>query len=590
MQRSFLRVVPIFAIALMASACNTTSLEDALESISVVIELPPIETELSVQFIDATTGALIEQPIEVTFFGDQSQQYQPIDMYSDEVDIFKATSGFMNIGIPNGANVSESSPIIMGMSLKSQGYRDQVSSIEITSEGQNYFILEMVPVSNTPTGVSIINDVLPNSVTEGLLTEPISYSASELSGSITPRIGFDLPEGTVLKDADGTPLSGQLEVEVTIFNTSTPGATRFSNTTFLNRDQDSARIIYGLWETKLMDQSGRVATSMEIPASKRKGTCAGPFGTATVTSGCTKPIAGVANANAFDNPLFQNPLWWFGTPAPTPPSKIVLIEFEPLAQLPEWSRSTFGWMSDLNFEACVLGLSTVIADPYCYGSSPSNQHMVSQKTEEKNITVSLITNGRNGSLRVTLTSKGGYSSSKVVTSKVFNSDGIDVEFLKTHKPVTDEDYTIEVQILSDPSNTVKQFITREDYLANDIRVELPEVGGVITDVELQVALQCSNPDQNPTITDIPTASFYYQLAGFVIDEFLPWIPASEDIVFEVGEPVGFVTGGNVRLNDVIPDKTYSMKLVYDDEVIVRDVLITGPQVSYVEVLPDDICK
>ena len=58
----------------------------------------------------------------------------------------------------------------------------------------------------------------------------------------------------------------------------------------------------------------------------------------------------------------------------------------------------------------------------------------------------------------------------------------------------------------------------------------------------------------------------------------------------MGDPIGFVTGGNVTLNDVLTTKTYTMKLVYDDEVIMRDVLITGPQVEYNEVLPDNICQ
>lgn len=63
------------------------------------------------------------------------------------------------------------------------------------------------------------------------------------------------------------------------------------------------------------------------------------------------------------NPLFQNPLWWFGTPNPTPPPSALIYTFEPLATLPMFSQPYFGWYQNLNFEACVLGLSSV-AGPY----------------------------------------------------------------------------------------------------------------------------------------------------------------------------------------------------------------------------------
>lgn len=577
-------LITLFGSIFIAS-CDTTSIEDALESISVVIELPKIDTEVSVQFVDATTGALIEQPVEVLFFGDQRGNTQIIDMYSDVIEEFTATDGFMNVGIQNGATLSETSPIVMGLKISSQGYKDQTASIDIRSAGQNYAVLEMVPLSNPPVGVGIIKDILPNVVNDGILSEPIRYSASETTGPLTPRIGFDLPEGTLLKDANGTPLSGQLEMEVVIYNTSVPGVSNLANKTFLLQDEDSARIIYGLWETKLMDQSGRVATSMQIPAAKRTGSCGGASGTSTISAGCAKRLPGMLNAQPFDNPLFQNPLIWFGTPNPSPPTTIIEFSTLPLVELPSWLRplGAFGWMPDFEFEACVLGLLTVNAGPSCYGGSPSNNNMVSQKTEAKDIALSIDRNGHKSSLSVTLTSTGGYSSTVELT------DGSTATFKQTHAPITDEDYTLEVHIASRPGRPIKKTFGRDDYETGQFSIQLPQAEPNLIDVSLTVNLLCSNPDQNPTISDIPTASFYYQQAGLELDEFFPWIPAT-DISFEVGDPIRFVTGGNVTLNDVLATKTYTMKLVYDDEVIKREVLITGPQVQYDEVLPDNLCK
>jgi hypothetical protein len=79
-------------------------------------------------------------------------------------------------------------------------------------------------------------------------------------------------------------------------------------------------------------------------------------------------------ANALGpNPLFQNPLWWFGTPNPTPPPPVYTRTFEPLASLPDWAQSYYGWYRNLNFEACVLGLSNSITPSVGpYGTSTSS--------------------------------------------------------------------------------------------------------------------------------------------------------------------------------------------------------------------------
>jgi hypothetical protein len=63
------------------------------------------------------------------------------------------------------------------------------------------------------------------------------------------------------------------------------------------------------------------------------------------------------------NPIFQNPLWWFGAPNPNPPAQTTVFEFFPLALIPGFLRPLFGWFENINFEACILGLTLRIG-PY----------------------------------------------------------------------------------------------------------------------------------------------------------------------------------------------------------------------------------
>lgn len=74
--------------------------------------------------------------------------------------------------------------------------------------------------------------------------------------------------------------------------------------------------------------------------------------------------ASISSISSFDpSSIFQNPLWWFGTPNPTPPTQTTVFEFYPLALIPGFLQPFFGWFGSINFEFCVAGLTLQIG-PY----------------------------------------------------------------------------------------------------------------------------------------------------------------------------------------------------------------------------------
>jgi hypothetical protein len=76
------------------------------------------------------------------------------------------------------------------------------------------------------------------------------------------------------------------------------------------------------------------------------------------------PATGAAiNSNAKTPNLFQNALWWFGAPNPNPPQQTTVFQFYPLALIPGFIRPLFGWFANINFEACIAGLTLRIG-PY----------------------------------------------------------------------------------------------------------------------------------------------------------------------------------------------------------------------------------
>lgn len=169
-------------------------------------------------------------------------------------------------------------------------------------------------------------------------------------------------------------------------------------------------------------------------------------------------------------------------------------------------------------------------------------------------------------------------------------EGSSFIFTKTHAPVTDEDYSVRVQIAALPGDVITKTINRSEYESGEVTISLPSADALLVDASLRVNLQCSNPDEDPTISDIPTASLYYRLSESEAGGgYNPWRPTTK-IAFTQGSPVRFITGGTTTLTGVLRSKAYELKLVYDDEVITREVNVNGLQVEYTENLDDDICQ
>ena len=61
--------------------------------------------------------------------------------------------------------------------------------------------------------------------------------------------------------------------------------------------------------------------------------------------------------------LFQNEWVWFGPPNPDAPPLTPVFAFQPLNLLPDFLRPVFSWFADIDYTACIAGL-TLRVGPY----------------------------------------------------------------------------------------------------------------------------------------------------------------------------------------------------------------------------------
>jgi hypothetical protein len=127
--------------------------------------------------------------------------------------------------------------------------------------------------------------------------------------------------------------------------------------------------------------SSAVGDSAGTPAPRR---AARPVSRGQADASATAPAAGPSRSSVAgggapaagatgSNPLFQNPLWWFGPPNLNAPTPAYTRTFNPLSSLPGWTTAYNGWYSNMNFEACVLGLSnTTVQSAGPYGTATNS--------------------------------------------------------------------------------------------------------------------------------------------------------------------------------------------------------------------------
>lgn len=90
-----------------------------------------------------------------------------------------------------------------------------------------------------------------------------------------------------------------------------------------------------------------------------------PFFNAPSTNNASTTVAG-PSASASISPsgtIWQNNLWWIGTPNPNPPPQTVILTWYPLNLLPASIRPLFSWFYNMNYQACVGGI-TIRIGPY----------------------------------------------------------------------------------------------------------------------------------------------------------------------------------------------------------------------------------
>jgi hypothetical protein len=207
----------IFILSLLISPLffgGCKKVKNPTEGVKLIIDYNLIQTTFSIRFVDASTGELIgrdgNKQVEVKIEGQHAVSV--IDISGLQKDLYKSTHGFVELALDPGVEPSADNPVKFTVVASTEGYLKTSLPVEVLKNDNNIFEIRMVNLDNPPQGVSKVISDEGESDPEGRVKEDLNV--------VTPggEVDLKIKSGTILKNSNGEPLTGQLNISLFHFS------------------------------------------------------------------------------------------------------------------------------------------------------------------------------------------------------------------------------------------------------------------------------------------------------------------------------------------------------------------------------------
>ncbi len=194
--------------------CDFSKLNNPADDLDIRVKSIARETLVSVEIIDAKTGELVNNQVNIEFSGiDQGTVISTINEPMSNVIIDK---GLLLFAIQDGIMPSNDNPIKLNILCSSNQHLPTSKPIKIYHDGMNTFSITLTNLNNTPQGVKTNIETKGSTGSSGT-SQDIVVSSGEEAGS-GAGASIQIKQGTKLKDANGNILTGQVQTRVTYFS------------------------------------------------------------------------------------------------------------------------------------------------------------------------------------------------------------------------------------------------------------------------------------------------------------------------------------------------------------------------------------
>lgn len=204
------------AVLLYLTACDIT---DPTDGIRAILNTKERTTTVSVIFRDSNTGEPVGfnggTTVTATVTGRDADKV--IDLLNRSKTSFDAAKGFLSFAIVDEIIPGQSQPLQFNIVASANGYIRTSVPVTLTEKRNTPIDVYMVNTASLPRGVQGQTNRNIGTVTNGRLTTPQSFS-TQADQTTSTRATFQIAQNTVIRDASGNNLQGDLRVDYHQFN------------------------------------------------------------------------------------------------------------------------------------------------------------------------------------------------------------------------------------------------------------------------------------------------------------------------------------------------------------------------------------
>jgi hypothetical protein len=253
----------------MLAYFSFTACDKVGDNSSVVIKLDPYKTTVNIIFLNAKTQIPIGyedvKKVRVQIFGANANQVHDISGVTQSS--YYSARGFMTLGIEKSVKPTPANPFKFTIVAEAEGYVSTSVPMNIVSESHGSIQVQMVEISNPSKGIaSIVNTDL--TVDHGVVNSTVLITTPVVATTNTKAV-LTIPQNTIIKDASGTPLEGNITTTMVYFNNIDdesiqcfPGGL-MANVVQNGVEKDVMFYSAGFVAIEMTDGSGRKAKSFE---------------------------------------------------------------------------------------------------------------------------------------------------------------------------------------------------------------------------------------------------------------------------------------------------------------------------------------
>jgi hypothetical protein len=242
---------------------------DPLKGVVFKINYEPSPTTIQGLVVDAKTGTPLSVPVQVTIFGPDANRI--VSYEGEAVSSFQSPKADLFLGL-KGEVPSATKPAEVRIVVSATGYIRSSIYLFIDKAKPEPFSIRLVKKADPPAGVVLNQESIETAPTG--MTKQAKSITTPTNASMTTRATVTLPANTLLTDAKGQPVVGNLSAQLVAYSSQTELSLRAfpgGFTTRVTRDDQGNTNVKGTFSPigyvsiELTTASGQQATTLSQP-------------------------------------------------------------------------------------------------------------------------------------------------------------------------------------------------------------------------------------------------------------------------------------------------------------------------------------